>query len=223
MPLLYDHWKLMIPEKSIPWYKEKLVWLIIAIPGTSIIMGIVIITLAVSGRDSLVKDEYYKEGRLINFELRKDQFAKHLGLQATLSIENQLITVALEGAEGFEVPALLKLSVIHPTLENADLNLILVYDGKFYTSTLPLMDEGRRYLQLTDAGSSWRLKGESWLPSPDAIILRPAVPERSVLWQQPQAEPRVNLTGSKTVVVSQRPQRSTSHNAKTCQVMSYHG
>ncbi len=47
---------------AVPWYRYKLVWMIIAIPAASVIAGINMIYLAVNTDDGLVVDDYYKEG-----------------------------------------------------------------------------------------------------------------------------------------------------------------
>lgn len=162
---------------TVPWYKEKWVWLIIAIPGMSVFLGIIMITVAVSGRDSLVKDDYYKEGRMINLELKKDQLANHLGLSASMTISKRNISVVLQGEERFEQPSMVRLQFIHPTLADTDLDFMLIKNGSEYAGELPELATGRRYIHLTDHPSSWRLKGEAWLPAADHILLQPSVPE----------------------------------------------
>ena len=44
------------------WYQEGYVWLVIAIPGLAVVMGVVLITLASTSFDGLVADDYYKKG-----------------------------------------------------------------------------------------------------------------------------------------------------------------
>ena len=66
----------------LPWYKYKLVWMIIAIPAASVIAGINMIYLAVNTDDGLVVDDYYKEGMAINQSLQRDKTAAELGLIA---------------------------------------------------------------------------------------------------------------------------------------------
>jgi len=162
-----------------PWHKEKWVWLIIGIPATSVVLGIIMITLAVTGRDSLVKDDYYKEGRAINFELKKDQLAKQLGLQGVATLNEGQIVVKLTANSEFIQPASVTLLLIHPTLANADMTLTLLAYGDAYIGEFPALKAGRRYLHLTDPETQWRLKGESWLPSSQPIPLVPAVPKDS--------------------------------------------
>ena len=49
-----------------PWYKEFWPWFLIAVPIITLIMGGVLLKLAISTEDSLVVDDYYKEGKAIN-------------------------------------------------------------------------------------------------------------------------------------------------------------
>ena len=53
-----------------PWYREPWVWLMIALPASAVVGGIITIYLAVSTSDGLVVDDYYKRGKAINLDLR---------------------------------------------------------------------------------------------------------------------------------------------------------
>jgi len=49
-------------DRSLPWYKEPWPWVIIAIPGSAVIMGFITLYLAISNPDHLVvEDEQYQE------------------------------------------------------------------------------------------------------------------------------------------------------------------
>ncbi len=162
--------------EHLPWYKEKWVWLMIGIPATSVVVGLLLVTVAVSGRDTLVKDDYYKEGRMINQELKKDQRAADLHLLADLKIEDQEILLNLVTNESFASPPMVNLLLIHPTLADSDTELMIVRNGDHYFGQLPHPVEGRRYIHLQDDQSTWRLKGEARFPASYAIRLEPAVP-----------------------------------------------
>ncbi|WP_020409777.1 FixH family protein [Hahella ganghwensis] len=165
----------MTEIQSAPWYKEKWVWLLIAIPGSSILFGIFMITMAVSGKDSLVRDDYYKDGLMINQELQRDQKAYDMGLTASLQISDQTISVTLSDPATVPAGQLLKLRLLHPTLADNDLDIMLVPNGDHFRGSYSQAIEGKRYLQLSDQNDVWRLKGESWLPREDSILLEPSV------------------------------------------------
>ena len=46
-----------------PWYKQFWPWFLIAIPTSSFIMAYFIVKFATNTQDSLVVDDYYKEGK----------------------------------------------------------------------------------------------------------------------------------------------------------------
>ena len=48
-----------------PWYRHGWVWFLAGIPASAIIAGSITIWIAVSTADSLVADDYYKEGLAI--------------------------------------------------------------------------------------------------------------------------------------------------------------
>ncbi|OZG73737.1 hypothetical protein BTA51_07955 [Hahella sp. CCB-MM4] len=165
----------MTEIQSVPWYKEKWVWLLIAIPASSIIFGIFMITMAVTGQDSLVRDDYYKDGLMINEELERDQKAAELGLTANLLFSGQEIEATLSDPSLAPEGKLLKLRILHPTLSGQDLDIMLVSNGDHYRGSFEGTLDGKRYLQLSDQDEVWRLKGESWFPRKDSILLKPAV------------------------------------------------
>ena len=90
----------VLEPMSLPWYKYKLVWMIIAIPAASVIAGINMIYLAVNTDDGLVVDDYYKEGMAINQSLQRDKTAAELGLTARLVIEQSGDMVTLNRNKG---------------------------------------------------------------------------------------------------------------------------
>jgi hypothetical protein len=82
-----------------PWYAEPWVWLIIAIPLTAVIVGMITIYLAVSTSDGLVVDDYYKRGKAINVDLARDRAAARYELRA------QIDSAAAGCAEAFPAPS----------------------------------------------------------------------------------------------------------------------
>ena len=68
-----------------PWYREPLVWMVLAIPAAAVIAGAVMLVLANATWDGLVTDDYYQRGMQINRSLTRDAEAARLGLEATLA------------------------------------------------------------------------------------------------------------------------------------------
>ncbi|WP_158304946.1 FixH family protein [Hahella chejuensis] len=162
---------------SLPWYKEKWVWLLIGLPASSVLFSILMVTLAVQGKDTLVKDDYYKDGLAINQELAKDRIAQNYGLSAQTRIDEEgRIKLMLTSGIPIKKAERLNIQFIHPTLAEHDYKVALIAQEDGYYGIMPSPIEGRRYIQLSDADGTWRLKGESWLPTDAKITLSPAVP-----------------------------------------------
>ncbi len=64
-----------------PW-REPYVWMVAGIPVLAICVGLVMLTLARNGADSLVDDNYYKRG----VEINKDTAARQRALQLHLAL-----------------------------------------------------------------------------------------------------------------------------------------
>ncbi len=147
-----------------PWFRHGWVWFLIGIPASAVIAGVITITIAVKTADSLVADDYYKEGRAINQRLEKDQAAQSQGSQLTASIRPQSsgaqrIQVIFQANPGVPAPDAIRLRLSHPTLNQMDVTATLVKsaDGS-YQSEVPGLSSGRWYAQLEDDQSHWRVK-----------------------------------------------------------------
>lgn len=113
---------------AVPWYRYKLVWLIIAIPAASVFAGMFMIYLAINTDDGLVVDDYYKEGMAINQSLRRDKTAAELGVTAQLMVEDSGDMVRLYFNKGSlaDYPDQLTLHLQHATHAGHDQILTLV-------------------------------------------------------------------------------------------------
>ncbi len=148
-----------LSTQALPWYKQFWPWFLVAIPFSSVIMGVVMIWLAVSGKDSLVKEDWYKDGMAINQELDKQNKAQQLGIHAFLTVDKNrnALFVELNNIDIRKVPELL-IEFSHPTLEDKDftLNLYLTPEQKYY-SVLPRPVEGFYYATLAASGFDWEI------------------------------------------------------------------
>lgn len=147
-----------------PWYRYGWVWFLIGIPASSVILGSVFIYISFTQADSLVADDYYKQGRGINQRLEKDQAAADRGITLTPTIRaqsngNQRIEVRFIANAGTVPPELLRLRLSHPTLDRKDILATLVKSGSgLYRSEVPGISAGRWYVQLEDENSEWRVR-----------------------------------------------------------------
>jgi len=112
-------------DKNKPWHSYPLVWMMIAIPFSAVIMGVVMIWLAVDTDDGLVADDYYKQGLEINRVLSRDKKAAELGLSAIIEFDNSARIIRMQFDKGSleTFPNSLPLRLQHATRENSDITV----------------------------------------------------------------------------------------------------
>ncbi len=160
-------------EDTGPWWRQPWPWFLMALPMAAVIGGIVTIWLAARDPDSLVSDDYYKEGLAIRQVLNRDTKAKALGISANLRVHDGRIQADLAGRLS-SLPAMLTLHLIHPTRAERDVTLSLQAgpDGR-YAAALPAMPAGMRQIELEPSDRSWRLTGEWRSPFTAQLAMRP--------------------------------------------------
>lgn len=142
-----------------PWHRQPLVWLIIAVPASSVVMGMVMLWLAIASYDGMVADDYYKRGMEINRVLDRERTAERAGLSARLEFRPGVVILDLDAvAEGFRMPPTLNLDLSYATRAGRDQRLLLVRSvAGDYRAPSPLLGMGRYYVH---AGSEqWRITG----------------------------------------------------------------
>lgn len=148
-----------------PWFRQPLVWMIIGIPLSSVIMGVVIITLSVTSYDGLVADDYYKRGLQINRVLDRDLAATRDGLSAQLRLGGAVTRLELvTTSAAFPAPAAVGLDLSYSTRAGLDrrMQLVRAPDGSYAGPGLGALAPGRWYVQV--AAADWRLTGSLVAP-----------------------------------------------------------
>lgn len=144
-----------------PWYRHGWVWFVIALPLTAVIAGLSTVYIAASDPDSLVVDDYYKEGLAINAVLDREQQARQLGLRADLMLSGDRLRITLRAAQPLDGLDRIEVRFVHPTRSRFDRAVTMersgpgVFEGRL-ESDLP---DTRWYVHITDPGQSWRLQG----------------------------------------------------------------
>lgn len=155
------------------WKREPMVWLLIGIPLSAVIMGVVMITLAIQSFSGLVVDDYYKKGKEINRVLARDQLAYELGLAAGLNLKSGgKIEIRFDPKVQFIPGDTIELKLIHATMPGLDQKLQLGRTGThLLRGELKLPGEGRwnLFLQTED----WRLTGSLQYPEQASAELLP--------------------------------------------------
>ena len=157
------------------WYAEPWVWLLIALPMSAVIGGMITIYLAVTTSDGLVVDDYYNRGKAINMDLARDVAAASHDLRARLDLDlaGRRILLSLESRDNLH-PALVRFSLLHPTRPGYDQVIVLQpAAGKdTYAGTLQEVRDGNWYVQLE--ADDWRLSGALQTPRDSVVVLAPA-------------------------------------------------
>jgi hypothetical protein len=159
-----------------PWYREPMVWLLIAIPLAAVIGGFVTLALAIKSDDGLVVDDYYRRGKEINLELERDRAAQAHGLhgRALFDAERRVVRITLAARDARVLPAQIDLDLWHATRRGLDRQLRLVrqIDGDYSAPWSPDLAQGHWYIQLS--ADDWRLLGSVYVPGAAEIDVRPA-------------------------------------------------
>lgn len=150
-----------------PWYRQFWPWFIMALPASAVVAGLTTVAIAVKHQDSVVRDDWYKEGKAINQDFARDDHARALGLSADVRIDDLTGELHLRLREDVAMaqPERLVLYFQHPTQASADQNLVLARRGAEYVGQLPHALNGRFHVEL--GAPDWRLLGTREFPRPD--------------------------------------------------------
>ncbi|MDM7860832.1 FixH family protein [Alteromonas sp. ASW11-36] len=160
--------------KVTPWYKQFWPWFLISVPLSSFIVGFFVLHLATNTTDSLVVDDYYKEGRAINARLDKIQQAKEMRIVTGLTItENG--TVSLRFISGLPRDnTALKLSLYHVTLHERDVEVLLTADATgVFRGVINEDLTGKWRITLLPMDESWKIQQVVGLPQQTEIRFAP--------------------------------------------------
>jgi len=161
-------------ENPRSWKQEPLVWMIIAIPLTAVIMGVVMITLAIQSDSGLVVDDYYQKGKQINRILARDRAAFELGLAAALILEADKGRVIIRFDPGMKtaLDESIELNFIHATKPGLDQHIQLkIIDAFTLSAKLRELSAGRWNLFVQTA--DWRLTGSLQYPQQSSVRMLP--------------------------------------------------
>ena len=151
------------PAGAGPWYTHRWPWLIMLGPALVIVGGSFVTYLAITRPDAMVVDDYYKQGKAINQDLRRDRVASALGLVFEAHYDPASATLAgsMHGA-GLPLSAPLHIYLAHPTQPEKDLQLLARPDaaGRF-ALPMPMLERARWQVVVEGPRREWRL-ARSW-------------------------------------------------------------
>jgi len=163
-------------ERSlIAWYRVPMVWLLIAVPLSSVVAGFFLLGAAIQSDDGLVVDDYYRRGREINLDLARDRAAAAHDVKAAVRLDAARGEVRVDLRMTSPPPIQLELQFLHATRQGGDRRLLVprMADGS-YRIPLPVLARGRYYVQL--AADDWRLLGSFNRPQETRLDIAAARP-----------------------------------------------
>ena len=152
------------PDASKPWYQQRWLWFVLSVPITSVILSSIMVYVAVMGRDTLVNDNYYKDGMEINQTINQDLLADELALRPRVSITSQGQASVHFSSSKLPKQAFVTLKIVHPTVGSEDILVKLLPTADGFMGDVPSSLEGRRYIDLYAFDESWRIREEVVLP-----------------------------------------------------------
>jgi hypothetical protein len=165
---------MQMTEQSKPWHKHPLVWMMIAIPFSAVVMGVVMIWLALDTDDGLVADDYYKQGLEINDVISLDKKATELKLNAVIkfNITDKVINVTFDKGLLDNYPNTLELNFQHATHANSDVFVELNHgiNDSYIGYLQQTLSEGIWYFEVSD--DDWKLNARSYVRAENVIQLQ---------------------------------------------------
>ncbi len=156
---------------SLPWYRHRWPWFLMAGPGVVVVAGFVTLWLAIKSNDGLVTDDYYKKGLEMNQSLARSSAAKAMGVVAEARFTSERVLVKLS-ARG-DLPGKIRVTIAHPTRAGFDQSVLLPGVGGAYQGAVAPLTPGRWQIIISDEANTWRLNSEIQLPEQLQITIRP--------------------------------------------------
>lgn len=165
-------------HKSI--FGEPWGWFVLSPLIAVVLVSSVTVTIAVTGADDVVSDDYYREGRMINHDFSAMENAAALGIGGTLVFDKHRREVHFEkkaaNADGVKS---IQLYLSHPVEAEKDVTVMLqpVANG-VYKTMLPREITGRWYVRLSGYGTAqnntelWRLDSEIDFATANQLVFR---------------------------------------------------
>ncbi|EKO3851128.1 FixH family protein [Vibrio harveyi] len=155
-----------------PWYKQFWPWFLIILPLTVVVWTIVTVVVFANNSVSLVAEDYYKKGKGINIDISKMNVARDLGLNATVSSDNNTMVISFNKGELPHFPALTA-TFTHRTLPDRDFTKLLTADAKGnYRLTPENSIQGPWFVELEPHNKEWMIQGRVEFPAQPTTLMK---------------------------------------------------
>ncbi|PHV09162.1 cytochrome oxidase assembly protein [Janthinobacterium sp. BJB412] len=161
-------------EAVAPWWRHRWPWLLMAGPAIVVVAGSYLGYIAYQGQDALVVGDYYKQGKAINQDLRRDRAASALGLRLALRYEagDGVLSGRIVSSARAQ-PGRLLLQLSHATQPEKDVQLAIQPDADgVFRVPLPMLERSRWVVQVESEKRDWRLAGTWRWPAQHEILLQ---------------------------------------------------
>lgn len=164
-----------------PWYKNYMVVIfVIGLPAFVVIACLWFVYYSVQIKDTVVRDDWYMDGKTLYQDVSRDKLAHDLDLHGSMEFlndgqiifllnypEQSLQSGQLLDGSPVTYPDELTLSISHATDINKDRDAILKHqEGNRYTASVDLDPlESKYYVQVSNEGQlNWRMREVGKLP-----------------------------------------------------------
>ncbi len=153
-----------------PWYKQLWPWILIAIPVATFLKAIHTVIVMNKHQPDMVIDDYYSEGKAINFQLGKYREAALRNLDARMLVAGNKAIIRF--TQNTHLGDSIHLDFYHPTIAAHDFALDAERSGELmYVATLPSTPVGKWQLIVSDNSNEWKLRATFTLPAEGEIKL----------------------------------------------------
>lgn len=159
------------PRVCARWHQEPIAWLVFGLPAVAVVASFITLAIAITGADSLVVDDYYKQGLAINEVLAREERATAAALAFTPELSDQgALILRFTAQQGFSFPDQIDLQLNHATRDDVDRKLPMSHGGNgIYVAKVGKLEAGPWYVDASTA--QWRVVtrvtvGGSFTPSP---------------------------------------------------------
>jgi len=164
----------LAPADTAPWYTHRWPWLLMLGPAVVAVAGIATSYVAFTSQDALVVGDYYKQGKAINQDLRRDRAAAALGLSLELHYDaaEGLLRGHVNSARPL-VDETLSVRLQHATQPARDMVLMARPDAEGnFSVALPMLERSRWQVLVEGKQRDWRLEGVWLWPVERTVAIR---------------------------------------------------